>query len=145
MLTRMYNGYQPMLGLAGDVNRLLESFFDDAPAARHYAPRYPGINAWEDQDSAWLEAELPGMTMDDLELYVKENTLTLSGRRKLNSPENVTWYRRERSEGEFSRTITLPWNIDAEKVEARLRDGVLSVHLPKAESSKPKKVKVKSA
>jgi HSP20 family protein len=83
--------------------------------------------------------------MDDIELYVHENKLTLSGQRKLQSPQHATWYRRERSEGSFSRTITLPWEIAADKVEAKLRDGVLTVHLPKAESSKPRKVKVKGA
>jgi HSP20 family protein len=140
----MLNGFDPMLRTAGDVNRLLESFFDDAPAQRSYGARYPGINAWEDQDSAWIEAELPGLTMNDIELTVQDNQLTLSGQRKLAAPENATWYRRERSEGAFTRSFTLPWEIDA-KVEAKLKDGVLTVHLPKAEAAKPRKVKVQGA
>jgi HSP20 family protein len=142
MLTRMLDAFEPMLQSAGDVNRLLESFFDDAPTQRRYGTRYPGINAWEDTDSAWIEAELPGLTMNDIELTVQDNQLTLSGQRKLQAPQNATWYRRERSEGSFTRTFTLPWEIDANKVEAKLKDGVLTVHLPKAEAAKPRKVKV---
>jgi HSP20 family protein len=138
----MLDAFEPMLQSAGDVNRLLESFFDDAPTQRRYGTRYPGINAWEDTDSAWIEAELPGLTMNDIELTVQDNQLTLSGQRKLQAPQNATWYRRERSEGSFTRTFTLPWEIDANKVEAKLKDGVLTVHLPKAEAAKPRKVKV---
>jgi len=142
MLTRIFNQLGPVMRMQDEMNSLLESFFEDAPAQRTYGSRYPLFNAWEDQDAAWIEAELPGLTMDDIEVLVRDDQVTIKGQRKLSTPESATWARRERSEGEFSRTLTLPWRIDADKVEAKLRDGVLSVHLPRAECCKPKKVKV---
>ncbi len=83
--------------------------------------------------------------MEDLEVLVSGNEVTITGERKIREPESANWHRRERSQGRFSRTLTLPWEVDADKVQATLRDGVLSVRLPKAESAKPKKVKVLTA
>ena len=75
-------------------------------------------------------------------MLVSGNEVTINGRRTIEAPEKATWHRRERSHGQFSRTLTLRWEIDADKVEAKLRDGVLTVTLPKSESHKPKRVKV---
>jgi len=145
MLARSMNSLAPLMAWSQGMNRLLESFFDDMPTSRGYATGYPGMNLWSDGDTAYVEAELPGMTLDDLEVLVAGNELTISGQRKIEPPQNAQYHRRERASGQFTRSLTLPWEIDADKVEATLRDGVLSVRLPKAESAKPKKVKVLSA
>jgi HSP20 family protein len=145
MLARMMNDFAPLARLQNEVNRLFENVFEDSPALRGYAAGYPGVNLWEEGDTAYVECELPGVGMDDLEIYVTGNELTLNGQRKIAAPENASWHRRERATGRFSRTLTLPWEIDAAKVEAKLRDGVLTVSLPKCESCKPKKVKVRTA
>ena len=154
MLGRMTNDFgmnfgggvaSPLLRLHGEMNRLFENFFEDAPASRPYAQGWPAMNTWSDGDAAWVEAELPGLEMDDVEVYVSGDELTISGERKIRDPANGQWHRRERSQGRFSRTLSLPWEIDADKVEARLRDGVLTVRLPKCENCKPKKVKVLGA
>jgi HSP20 family protein len=145
LLNRMMSDFAPLVQLRGEVNRLFENFFEDLPASRTYGSAYPALNTWEDGDNAYLEAELPGMSMDDVEIYVTGNEVTIGGERKLGQPEGASWHRRERSQGRFSRTLSLPWEIDADHVEATLRDGVLSVKLPKCESCKPKKVKVLSA
>ena len=159
MLSRMTNGtnfgfgnafggaVDPILRLHGEMNRLFESFFDDspAPAASPYARGWPALNTWEDGDAAWVEAELPGLNMEDVEVLVSGSDVTINGERKIAAPDNAAWHRRERSQGRFSRTLSLPWEIDADKVEARLQDGVLTVRLPKCETSKPKKVKVLTA
>lgn len=153
MLARMANdfglglgsSFSPLLRLHDDMNRLFEGFFEDRPAARPYGAAYPAVNSWEDGDSAWLEAELPGLAMEDVEVYMSGNEVTVNGRRKIDAAEGAAWHRRERAQGEFSRTLTLPWEIDADKVEAKLRDGVLTVRLPRCESCKPKKVKVLTA
>jgi len=137
--------FSPLARLHNDVNRLFESFFEDRPDARPYGAGYPALNTWEDGDSAWLEAELPGLSMDDIEVFVSGNEVTINGRRKIEAAGGAAWHRRERAQGEFSRTLSLPWEIDADKVEARLRNGVLTVRLPKCESCKPKKVKVLTA
>ena len=146
MLARlMQNSYSPLFRLHDEMNRLAESFFQDMPAPRPYGVGWPALNTWQDGDFAYVEAELPGLTMDDIEVYVVGNEITISGERKLEEPKDAAWHRRERSQGRFSRTLALPWEIDPDKVEAKLHDGVLTVRLPKAESAKPKKVKVLTA
>lgn len=144
MLARMANDFMPLMRLHDEMNRLFESFFEDAPSLRGYGGGYPGINLWEDGDHAYVEAELPGLGMEDLEIYVTGNELTISGERRIAAPEGASDQRRERASGRFTRTLTLPWEIDADRVEAALRDGVLTVTLPKCESCKPRKVEVKA-
>jgi len=145
MLARMSNDFAPLFQLQNGVNRLFESFFDDLPAVRPYGQAYPAMNTWEDDDAAYVEAELPGMGMEDLQVLVHGNQLTISGERKIEQSPEAAWHRRERAQGRFSRGLTLPWEVDPDKVEATLRDGVLSVRLPKAESARPRKVKVLTA
>jgi HSP20 family protein len=145
MLARMMNDFAPLARLQDEMNRLFENFFEDSPARRGYAAGYPGVNLWEDGDIAYVECELPGVNMNDLEIFVTGNELTINGERKIAAAENASWHRRERATGRFSRTLTLPWEVDADKVEAKLLDGVLTVTLPKCESCKPKKVKVLTA
>jgi HSP20 family protein len=144
MLARMMNDFGP-LALRSQMNRLFEDFFEDLPVARSYAVAYPPVNVWEDQNGAHLEAELPGLAMEDLDVSVIGNKITISGQRKIAGPEGATCYRSERAQGTFSRTLSLSWAIDPNKVEAKLQDGVLSVYLPKAESAKPRKVQIQSA
>jgi len=140
------NGVSPLLRLHDQMDRMFESFFEDRQAARPYdAEVWPALNTWEDDNGAWIEAELPGLSMDDMEVLVNGTELTINGERKAPEANGATWYRRERSHGRFSRTLTLPWTIDADKVEAKFQDGVLTIRLPRSEASKPKKVKVLTA
>jgi HSP20 family protein len=132
----------PLLRLHDDMNRMLEGFFEDRPAERPYGAAYPALNTWEDGDSAYVEAELPGMGMDDIEVLVSGSEVTISGERKIEAARGAAWHRRERSQGKFTRSLTLPWDVDADKAEASLRDGVLTVRLPRCEACKPKKIKV---
>jgi HSP20 family protein len=151
MLTRMLNDFAPLLRLHDEMGRLAQGFFDDAPATsggspRPYGAAYPALNTWADADNAWVEAELPGLGMEDVEVLVHGGEVTIAGERKLGEPQNgASWHRRERSHGRFSRTLTLPWDVDADKVRATLRDGVLTVQLPKAEAAKPRKVAIQGA
>jgi HSP20 family protein len=145
MLARMLNDFAPMFRLHDDVNRLFEHFFEDLPATRGLAQNFPGVNTWEDDQNGWVEAEVPGLTMQDLDVTVTDNELTISGQRQLPQHASANYQRRERGSGRFSRTLTLPWQIEADKVEAHLRDGVLNIMLPKSQASRPKKVKVLTA
>jgi HSP20 family protein len=138
----MLTGFAPLLRLQDQMNRLFENYLDYAPPQRPYSATYPAVNIWEDGNYAYLEAELPGMSMNDIEVLVMGNELTLNGQRKSGESADASWQRRERGQGSFSRTMTLPWEVDADKVEARLNDGILTVKLPKCESCKPKKIKV---
>jgi HSP20 family protein len=145
MLTRLYSDFSPLTRLHSEMNRLMEDFFEDMPDTRPYAAGYPAINVWEDGDSAYIECELPGLTLNDIEVLVTGSDVTLKGNRKIGEHHHkAAWHRRERSQGSFARTMTLPWAVDADKVNATFRDGVLTVQLPRAESAKPKKVKVLS-
>jgi HSP20 family protein len=106
---------------------------------------YPAVNVWEDVDSVHVEAELPGLDLKDLEIFVTgRNQLTLKGERKRNVPEKAVWHREERGTGNFVRVLSLPSQVDAEKVDARFENGVLHVTLAKHEAAKPRKITVKS-
>ena len=146
MFARMLNDFAPLWRLQDEVNRVFQRSLGDMP--RFYSPTWPALNIWETDDSALVEAELPGLTMQDLEVTVAGNDLTISGDRKLGAhadDNGVNWHRRERAQGRFTRTVTLPWDIDPDKVEARLVDGVLTVQLPKAQQARAKKVKILTA
>jgi HSP20 family protein len=108
-----------------------------------FAESYPPLNIWADSDSVYAEAELPGMQLDDLEIYVTEgNRLTIQGVRRQRALDNGVWHGQERGFGQFSRTIMLPLSVDADKVEARFEHGVLFVTLPQNEAAKPRRITV---
>lgn len=132
----------PLFRLQNDMNRLFETFFEDLPTTRPFGAAYPAMNLWEDGNTAYIECELPGMTLEDVEVLVSGTEVTISGERKIEEPQNAAWHRRERSRGRFSRMVSLPWEVDADKVEAKFHDGVLTIHLPKAEAARPKRIKV---
>jgi HSP20 family protein len=103
----------------------------------------PALNIWEVGDAVYVESELPGVAIDDLNIQVTAGELLISGKRNRRElPANATWLRRERQELTFSRAIELPWEIDTSKVEAQLRDGVLTLQLRKSGSSLPRRVPV---
>lgn len=122
----------------GEVNRVFET-------GEMAGVRFPAINLHQGQDVVLLTAELPGVDPAGLDISVLGNALTLKGTRSVESPtEDGTWHRRERFEGEFLRTIELPWNPDAAKVEASYRHGVLTVRVPRAEADKPRQIAVQA-
>jgi HSP20 family protein len=134
----------PFNALQNQINGLLEDFFTEpaAWAGDQELRRYPAVNIWEDGEAAHLEAELPGVKMEDVELFVAGNQLRIALQRKISTPDKTVWHRQERVSGNFSRTFTLPWELNADKVEAKLKDGILTVELPKAETAKPRKIKL---
>jgi HSP20 family protein len=106
---------------------------------------FPLINLTEDKDKYYIRAELPGVKGDELDIQVTENNLAISGERKIAAEEeNARYHRREREAGTFSRMIGLPGDIDSDKVDARLENGILTVVVSKAEATKPKQIAVKS-
>ena len=131
--------------LQGEMNRLVERWGGDGGWARGFAATYPAVNVWEDVDNVFVEAELPGLDLKDLEIYVTGgNQLTLKGERKAVTTEKGVWHRQERTFGAFSRGLTLPFHVDPEKVEAKLENGVLLIKLAKHESARPRKITVKA-
>lgn len=132
--------------LQREMNRLFERFgFGEPEEERRVAPAYPALDLWQDAENIYVEAELPGLELNDLEIYVTGgNQLTLKGKREAPAVEEGTWHRRERSFGTFTRALTLPSDVDAEKVEAALKNGVLTITLPKVEKEKPRQITVKA-
>jgi HSP20 family protein len=143
MLTR----WQPFSELNNEFNQFqkeLNRLFGRFPFRVNEPNAFPAMNIWQDQEQLILEAELPGMNLEDLEIFVDgENHLTVKGHRKMEEKSNGTWHRQERNFGEFRRTIELPNLVDPEKVEAVLKNGVLTITLPKKEEVKPRKIEVK--
>lgn len=122
-----------------EMDRLFGDFLPDFEASRAFPP----LNVWEDGDKFFVEAEVPGFQMENIDIEVKSNELAIRGRRESSSQENVKYHQRERSIAEFSRSVTLPTAIDTAQVQATIKNGVLLVTLPKAETAKVKKVEVK--
>jgi len=127
------------------MNRQLSRLLDDghhdmAHDAGHWAP---SVDIRETDDALLVEAELPGVDKKDVHLEVKDGVLTLSGERRYEKDvKEANVHRVERAYGRFSRSFSLPRNVDAEKVEATMKDGVLEVRLPKRESAKPKSISI---
>jgi HSP20 family protein len=144
--------WQPYTGLWNELsrfqqemNRLFDSFALGDGRWPTFAVAYPAVNVWEDGDNVYAEAELPGMGLDDLEIYVTGgHQLTIKGERKQPTADKGVWHRQERGFGRFSRLISLPVDVDADKVEARFCNGVLTITMPKSETAKPKKIAVKT-
>ncbi len=103
---------------------------------------FPPLLVREDGDKIHVEAEVPGIRPEDIEISVHGKTLTLTGQRKPEETPNGNYHRRERKWGSFSKAITLPDDVDAEKVQAECKDGVLKIVLPKAEHMKPRKIAI---
>ncbi len=124
-----------------DLRREMERWFG-APELGLRTPVFPPLNAWEHESTLTVEAEFPGFAMDNLDISLTGRDLTIRGRHEEQAPEGATVHRRERPVGEFARTIRLPFEVDADNVEASLRDGVLTVRLPRSKADLPRKIRV---
>jgi len=102
------------------------------------------VNLTEDKNNYYIRAELPGVKSDDLDIQATGTTVSLSGEMKIPEENNdARYHRREREAGKFSRMIGLSTEIDPDKVEASLSDGIMTIKLPKAEKAAPRKINVK--
>lgn len=103
---------------------------------------FPPINVFQQGDDIVVIIELAGIDKNDLEIQAKNNTLRISGKKAISYPKDVSLHRRERSTGEFDRTLSIPVRIDADAIKAEYRDGVLALHLPRSEQDKPRTIKI---
>jgi HSP20 family protein len=135
-----------MQRLQREMDRLFGRWTWELPSAAAWLPAaYPALNLWEDDETLYVEAELPGVNMEDLDITVTgANELTIKGNRKCPAPDKVEWHRRERAFGAFERTVELPVSVDPNKVEARLENGVLTIRLGKSAEARPRKILVKA-
>lgn len=145
MIVRHINGTHPLNRLRGEMEQLFGGIFDELPIFGAAGSQgVPPLNVWEDADNLYAEAEVPGLPIEDIEILVLGDELSIKGERKAVSQEGLSYHHRERGVGTFSRVVRLPVDIDADKVEAVLRDGVLLVTLPKSAASRPRKIEVKA-
>lgn len=106
---------------------------------------WPRISVRDNGAELLLRAEVPGVSENDLNITVEQGSLTLRGERKLDLPEGYSVHRRERPMAAFARSFTLPSPVDAEKVAAKLKHGVLEMTLPKAAEARPRHIQVRAA
>jgi HSP20 family protein len=133
-----------MQQLQTEMNRLLDRW-GDGGRGRGLAAAYPAVNVWEDTESVFVEAELPGLDPKELEIHVTGgNQLTLKGERKQNIPQKGVVHRQERGFGSFVRVLTLPFQVNSDRVDAHFENGVLLVKLAKHEAAKARKITVKA-
>jgi HSP20 family protein len=147
--------YKPgwMPSIFDEMDRLFERFF-----GRRFGPvwwpsikwpeeldiTYPSVDIFEDKDTVVVKAELPGAKKEDLSVNITDNTITISGEKKKEEKiDRKDYYRLERSYGSFSRSFTLPAEVQSSKAKAKFTNGVLEIRIPKTEEAKKKGKKVK--
>ena len=138
---RFGRGFDPWFGLEWPT--AASDRMSTVPSRR--ASEFPLVNIWVNADEAVLTTEIPGVDAKSVEISVAGRTVSLRGSREPEpETEGKTFHRRERWYGQFSKTIELPFNVEAGAVEAKFRKGILYVTLPKAHAEKPRTIKVKS-
>lgn len=151
----LFENYQPTWNPFADMRRLpanIDPLFDQTwPSVPRESYRmqampetrtYPPVNVWLGDDSVAVTAELPGLDSNDVDITVRENILTIRGERRSAESDKADWHRQERVTGDFTRTITLPFRVDPDHVDARFSNGVLEIELKRPEEDKPRKIKI---
>jgi HSP20 family protein len=129
--------------LQSDMNRLFDRFFEGRTGNGTSRRWIPAMDLLETEDHLVLRGDLPGLTEDDIDIEIKDNVLTVSGERRGDKEEKGEgYYRVERAFGSFSRSLTLPQGVDADRVEANFDKGVLEVRIPKPAEAKPTRVQI---
>ncbi|MFA6597357.1 MAG: Hsp20/alpha crystallin family protein [Ignavibacteriaceae bacterium] len=125
------------------LNTNIRRFFDDFPTiSKEFSPVYqPKIDIYEDDKKIYFEAEVPGMSKKDLNISVHENVLTITGEKKKSvesgEEKGKNFFRSERVYGSFTRSFTLPDEVNTEKIEAKFNDGILKIEIEKSVPKKP--------
>jgi HSP20 family protein len=135
--------WNDLLGLQDELQRLLQapaSFFREPSAAGVFPP----LNVFRGPDGLIVRAEIPGVEPGNVAITTEGYRLTISGERKAAEPTAGSYHRRERPYGKFSRTVTLPDDIDGARTTASLRNGVLTLTIPQRENAKPRRIEITS-
>jgi len=133
------------MSLQDEMNRLFRNVDDDFYGEREDAVWAPRVDISETPDDLIVRCELPGVSAEDIDVDINNNTLTIRGEKKqeeLTDSEN--YYRVERVYGRFSRSFSLPQRVEGDAVSARYKDGILLITIPKAEEAKPRKIQIEA-
>jgi HSP20 family protein len=103
---------------------------------------FPPLNVFRKGDDIVIVAEAPGLKKDELDVQIKGSTIQISGTKPVAYDERISLHRRERIGGQFNRSLTVPVELDADKVRAEYRDGMLAIFLTRAEHDKPRSIKI---
>lgn len=141
--------YWPLTDRFSVLRQEMDRVFDEFGSSFGFGPwatsgMYPPLNVWDAGDAMGVEAEIPGVQKDDLEILAIGNELTIKGQRKPIEGREAAYHRQERTTGEFSRSVSLPCDVVTDKVEATLENGILTLRLLKAESAKPRQIAVQA-
>jgi HSP20 family protein len=141
-----YDPFRELRSLQDEVNRLFTSSFNRGGDNEMMRGAWsPSVDIYENKDTIVLEAELPGMSPEDVNISIENNVLTLHGERRFEKKdEQDNFHRVERSYGSFTRSFTLPPTVSSENAEATFENGVLRLTLAKREEAKPRRIEVKA-
>ncbi len=127
----------------GRVHAAMDRFFEPTPARSDSYVWHPAFDVIEAEDKITLTADVPGLTQDRLDIHVEQDVLTIKGERKLERTAAGELYRRyERASGKFERGFRLSPTVDATAIQAELKEGVLTLTLPKRPEAQPRQIKV---
>jgi HSP20 family protein len=145
--TRGFRGADPfreLLDLQRGINELFEGSFGTPREEVALRAWTPAVDVYEDENAFTIKLDLPEVNRDDVKVSLNENTLSISGERRIeNEQKRENYHRVERSYGQFYRSFTLPPNVDTTAIDAKFKDGTLRLILPKKEETKPKQIDVK--
>ena len=127
---------------SGQMNRLFQNPFSWDTGLSN-AVNSPAVNVYETKDDYIFQAELPGWNRDEIAIDFENQTLTISGRRELMADDDRQYHRVEGFFGQFTRSFTVPGVVNFDQVKAELKDGILTIQLPKREEAKPRQIEVK--
>jgi HSP20 family protein len=137
-----WDPFQEMISLRDAMSRLLEESFV-WPRAR-LGTFQPALDLYETEQEYVVKLAAPGLKPDNFELLMQQNVLTIRGRTQAEEQENARYHIREQRFGEFTRVVQFPTAVDADKIQATLADGILTIRVPKAEAAKPRRITVKT-
>ncbi len=140
----IWDPFTDIWDLRSEMDRVLDTFFSHPGKPVVSGIWQPAVDIYEEKDHYTVKAELPGVKPGDIKVSLTNNTLTLRGERKAEHEEKHKGYHRfERAYGEFCRSFQLPSEVNADKIKARHKDGVLEVEIPKSEKAKAKEISIK--
>jgi HSP20 family protein len=147
MFTR-FGDFDRTLAFMDELRRRMDRVWDDFDSGVTpgvlASGSWPRMNVFDTGSNLTLKADVPGMSEKDLQITLHADSLSISGERKVDAPEGYSVHRQERNGVKFSRSLTLPCKVNAEQSAALVRDGVLTITLPKAPEAQPRKIAIRA-